>query len=157
MHQNTELHFEWAEPLAADIAAAQSSLLVTALSLHPMRKVSASPLGRLWLEIAGAAARGLLINFILPAPSRSHPATAMNGQAADALRAVGARCHFAPPARLLHAKTACIDARITWIGSGNWTAAAASHNHEAYVRTVCPVIAERISARWATAFFLGVQ
>lgn len=155
MQTNTELFFQWAAPLALDLDAARESILISALSLHPMRKVSASNIGRLWLGLAGAVARGVAVDFILPAPARSHPATAINGQAAEALHAIGARCHFAPPARLLHAKTAVIDRATVWIGSGNWTAAATAHNHEAYLRITCNNIAERVRANWRAAGFIG--
>lgn len=155
MTQNTELYFEWAAPLAADLAAARWSVLITALSLHPLRRVAPTPIGRLWLELAGAVARGARVDVILPRPNRSHPATAMNGQAAEALHAIGAHCVFAPPGRLLHAKTCSIDAETVWIGSGNWTAAAAAHNHEAYLRVKSCAHAAKLRAHWFAAGFIG--
>jgi phosphatidylserine/phosphatidylglycerophosphate/cardiolipin synthase-like enzyme len=37
-----------------------------------------------------------------------------------------------------------IDGRIVWCGSGNFTAAAAHHNHEAYIRSEDVTIAAAI-------------
>lgn len=149
------LFFEWADPLAADIAAAQHSILITALSLHPPRSSANKPIKRLWDAIAAAAARGVDVRFILPAPSRSHPATAMNGQAAAALHAAGVGVHYAPPSRLLHAKTACLDKSIVWVGSGNWTAAASAYNHESYLRIKSIELAHQLRTHWLDAGLIG--
>jgi phosphatidylserine/phosphatidylglycerophosphate/cardiolipin synthase-like enzyme len=152
---NTELHTAWALPLVADIDAAQVSLLFTSLSLHPPRKMDDKPIARLWQAIEDAARRKVQIDFVLPQTSKSHPATAFNSSAAARLHACGAHPHAAPPARLLHAKTAIIDGSIVWVGSGNWTAAATAHNHEAYLRVCSPHLAAQLRNNWIKAGFIG--
>lgn len=146
--ENTTLHFDWAAPMATDIDAARRALVASSLSLHPPRRRSASPLSLLWLSLASALARGVSLDFFLPTPSRSHPATAMNGHAADELHKLGATVHFLPVENLLHAKTLSIDNEIAWVGSGNWTAAASAHNHEAYIRVINPQMATTLSLHW---------
>lgn len=155
MLENTALFFKWAEPLAADIDAAQHSILITALSFHPPRSDADKPINWLWRAVKNAAARGVQVEMILPAPSRAHPATAMNGQAAERLRAAGCLYHFAPPGRLLHAKTAVMDARLVWVGSGNWTAAAAAYNHEAYLRIESAELARKMRTHWIDSGLKG--
>lgn len=146
--------FEWAAPMAADIDACNVSCLITSLSLHVPRTDTNKPINTLWRALKAAAARGVRIDFILPAPATSHPATAMNGSAAARLYDIGCRAHFATPGRLLHAKTAVIDENICWIGSGNWTAAASAYNHESYIRAESPDIAERLKTNWIEAGFI---
>lgn len=146
--ENTTLHFAWSEPMAADIARARRSVIVTALSMHPLRNAKASRLGALWDSLRAAVASGARVDVILPTPSNTHPATLQNGSAAAALAAFGARCHYTHPANLLHAKTVAVDSCLIWIGSGNWTAAAATHNHEAYVRAYAPKLAEELADHW---------
>ena len=142
------VHDQWAMPMATDCAAARLSITASALSLHALRRPSETPFGHLWAAWQCAAARGCTVDFFLAAPSKNHPATAQNLTAGGILRSAGMRAHFVPQPRLLHAKTLIIDARIVWIGSGNFTAAAAHHNHEIYCRFESPEIAQRIAARW---------
>lgn len=146
--ENTTLHFAWAQPLAADLAAARSRIVCTALSLQPPRNPTQSNLCALWDSLQTAIANGARVTFLLPAPSASHPATRMNNTAAAALQTIGARFVMLSPVHLLHAKTVAIDDTIAWIGSGNWTAAAATHNHEAYIRTTAPQLAYQLAAHW---------
>jgi phosphatidylserine/phosphatidylglycerophosphate/cardiolipin synthase-like enzyme len=153
--ENTTLHTEWAAPLARDIADARASVLITSLSLQPRKRDSAHPMSLLWRAIEFAIEAGAGVTFVMPAPSRSHPATAFNLSAAADLQAIGARVAFAPPANLLHAKTVCIDSQVAWVGSGNWTAAASAHNREAYIRAVCPALADSLSRHWRETF--GIQ
>ena len=146
--QNTELVFDWAPPMADDIAAAGVSVMVTALSLHPPRKQSGSNISQLWDALRSAVNNGASVSFFLPLPSRSHPATAMNGDAGQRLHAMGVKVHFLRVDHLLHAKTVSIDGRISWVGSGNWTAAASTFNREAYIRAECPSLAASLAAHW---------
>lgn len=129
----------WARDLATDIRAAKSTIVATALSLLPPRTIKPDDFSRLWLALADAATRGVGVTFILPAPTISHPATQRNESAAFALRSLGAAGVLVPPTRLLHAKTVLIDDAVAWLGSGNWTAAAAHHNREIYARTTDPI------------------
>lgn len=153
--QNTTLHTDWARPLATDIAAARASVLLTSLSLQPRRRDGEHPISLLWSAMETAARAGARVLFILPAPSRVHPATAFNLSAAADLHAIGVLSAFAPAANLLHAKTASIDGLIAWVGSGNWTAAASAHNREAYIRAECPALAASLSRHWRETF--GVE
>lgn len=153
--QNTTLHFAWAQPLTQDIASARHSILLTALSMHPPRSEKAGNLAAIWQAIAEAVHAGARVDVILPAPNKAHPATLFNATTADRLRQLGAFCAWAPPDRLLHAKTCAVDQTIVWIGSGNMTAAAATYNHEAYIRAESVEFAARLHAQWRAAGFLG--
>jgi phosphatidylserine/phosphatidylglycerophosphate/cardiolipin synthase-like enzyme len=144
----TQLHLFWAAPLAADIAAARESVTITALSFQPPRRKHSGALAVLWNAIAAAIANGATVTVVLPAPNRTHPAAAFNAIAATALHALGARSRLINSTRLLHAKTAVIDKRILWIGSGNWTTAATTHNHEAYLRVISPKLADHLLNNW---------
>lgn len=148
--ENTELHFEWAAPMAADIAAASASVVVSSLSLHPPRKSALTNIGQLWTALEAATANGCAVDFYLPTPGKSHPATAMNSASASRLFAIGVTVIFLPLVRLLHAKTVSIDGQIAWVGSGNWTAAASAHNREAYLRAASPALARRLADHWRT-------
>lgn len=143
-----DLHFQWAQPMAADIAGAMATVTISALSLHPPRHATGSNICKLWDALKAAIDNGAALDFFLPAPAKTHPATAMNGHAAERLHALGARVHFVQVQNLLHAKTVAIDNRLAWVGSGNWTAAATAHNHEAYCRIDSPAIAQRLAAHW---------
>jgi phosphatidylserine/phosphatidylglycerophosphate/cardiolipin synthase-like enzyme len=156
MDKTTEpqLHTAWAAPLAADIAAARSDIILTALSMHPPRKLHGSPMGELWSALEHATASGVDVLFVMPRPGKTHPATAMNLHAAERLLAIGCRYAFVPLDHLLHAKTAIIDGTVLWVGSGNWTAAASGWNHEAYLRAHSPRLAAQLRARWAELGFL---
>lgn len=131
----TTHHANWAVDLADDISKAQRSIIITALSFLPPRVLKLDPMTRYWLALADAAKRGVAIQVALPAPHVSHPATLRNDAAVGELRKLGAVAVLVPPANLLHAKTICIDSLIAWVGSGNMTTAAASHNRECYLRT----------------------
>ena len=150
--ENTTLHTDWASAMALDIAMARSSVLITSLSLQTAETCPGHPLGMLWAAMHEAAQRGAAITFVLPQPARSHPATAYNIHAGYALQAAGVRVIYAPAGNLLHAKTVTIDESIVWVGSGNWTKAAAAWNHEAYLRCQSPQLAMRLSAHWRELF-----
>ena len=152
--ENTTLYTEWARPLADDIAQARRSVIVTSLSLQPRKANSGHPVSLLWSAMETASNAGARVTFILPRPSPTHPATAFNLSAAADLSKLGIRSVFAPPANLLHAKTCIIDATTVWVGSGNWTAAAAAHNREAYIRCESPDLAEKLRRSWADFGFL---
>lgn len=146
--ENTDLHFEWAQLMAADIAAAKLCVYVSSLSLHPPRRSSTTNIALLWTALERATLNRVTVNMYLPSPSKAHPATAMNQSAAERLHAIGVKVIFLPTVRLLHAKTVSIDDKIAWVGSGNWTAAATAHNREAYLRTTSPAIARRLAMHW---------
>lgn len=139
---------EWAEVMADECRAASESIHVSALSLHPPTIHGSGAWPRLWKTWIEVAKKGIPINFWLPAPTKIHPATRNNTVSGAAIVANGMFVHYVTGNRLLHAKTCIIDAKSVWIGSGNFTAAASHHNHEAYLRADCPAIAERIITRW---------
>ncbi len=141
-------HTNWADAMLADCEQAQHSIVISALSLHPPRPNRHTPFGRLWRAWEQASARGVKIEFILPAPTRIHPATLQNVSAAQHAATVGMHTRFVPMPNLLHAKSTVIDKNICWVGSGNLTAAAAHYNHELYVRFASPEIAQQITERW---------
>lgn len=126
---------EWPRHIALDIADAKHTIIASALSCQPPRRIATTGLSPLWLALVSAAARRRRVVLILPASTRTHPATAHNNTTAQTAAAVGITVSLVPMPRLLHAKTVSIDGRISWVGSGNFTAAAASHNHEAWIRT----------------------
>lgn len=146
---NIEYHGEsWAAALAADCTGAQSSILASALSLLPPTPNASGSWPELWRAWKAAAARGVRVAVWLPVPSPIHPATRGNFGAGRACTENQIEIHYIAGARLLHAKTCIIDARVVWIGSGNFTAAAAHHNHEAYLRADCAKIAHELASRW---------
>lgn len=128
----------WARELAADILRAEYSVTLSALSLQPPRRVTDSGISVLWEALVSASARRCRVSLILPASAKTHPATAGNNAAAGWANKFDMHTYLLPLPRLLHAKTALIDERISWVGSGNLTAAAANHNHEAWTRTDAP-------------------
>jgi phosphatidylserine/phosphatidylglycerophosphate/cardiolipin synthase-like enzyme len=142
------LQTEWAMRLRDDIFSAKQRIIISALSCHPPRKNSDHPLALLWAALEHAARRGVDVHMLLPAPSQAHPATRLNLLAAEKLNQIGVKTTLLPPGRLLHAKTVAIDAAIAWVGSGNWTAAAAAHNYEAYARIEGQIMAEALADRW---------
>ncbi len=136
----------WAAKQADDIAAAQHSITMTAISALPPTRNARGVWPAWWAALTDAARRGVDVQMILPAPSRAHPATRANARTAERLAAAGVRPVLVPGPRLLHAKTALIDDAIVWCGSGNYTAAAAHHNYEAYTRTTDPQMVAAIAA-----------
>jgi phosphatidylserine/phosphatidylglycerophosphate/cardiolipin synthase-like enzyme len=147
---NVQIHWHWVTPMAHDIAAAQQSITLTALSLQPPSDQSITPLGCWWRALSERAAAGKHVEIILPTPSKIHPATAYNSAAAYRAHDLKMRIRMIEPPHLLHAKTAVIDKKIIWIGSGNFTAAAAHQNYEMYCRFESTEIAERLLAHWET-------
>lgn len=143
-----EIYPNWATPMARDIAAASDQITITSLSLHPPKTDDARPIGQLWTALKAASIRRIKVRFILPATSKSHPATAQNFTAAARLESIGVQCQFIQPSNLLHAKTVTIDDKIAWIGSGNWTAAATGHNFEMYARIECEKTAKILREHW---------
>lgn len=144
----SEMIARWAERLAVDISQARHSILLTALSIHAPRRDDQSPLALLWRAMRQALAAGAELQIIMPAPCKQHPAAWQNAATAENIHKLGGQVHLLPPARLLHAKTVAIDDSIAWIGSGNWTAAAASHNHEIYARITGQEANARLREYW---------
>lgn len=125
---------EWASLLAHDIAHARHRVILTALSAQPPRHSAKSPHGALWQELCAAPSRGLSVTLLIAAPMNAHPATSRALHAARYLHGFGVTVLLVPGPRLLHQKTVCLDREVCWVGSGNFTAAAANHNYELYAR-----------------------
>jgi len=137
----------WAVALAKDCAAAVRTIHLSALSLVPPTPNGHGSWPELWRALQAAASRGVYVHVWLPAPQPAHPATRGNIGAGRACAEAGINIHYVQGPRLLHAKTAVIDGTILFVGSGNFTAAAAHHNHEHYLRADCPAIAQQIVLR----------
>jgi phosphatidylserine/phosphatidylglycerophosphate/cardiolipin synthase-like enzyme len=138
----------WAATMAAECAGAQKTIHISALSMLPPTPNATGDWPDLWRAWCAAAKRGIAVNVWLPAPTPIHQATRQNSTTGGKIILNGMGIHYITGSRLLHAKTAVIDARTVWIGSGNFTAAAAHHNYEAYLRAECPTIAKQIIDRW---------
>ena len=138
----------WAGAMAAECAAAQKSIHASALSMHTPTPNAAGDWPELYRAWCAAARRGVRVAIWLPAPTQIHPATKGNITAGRSASASGIEVHYIIGNRLLHAKTAVIDGTSIWVGSGNFTAAAAHFNHEAYLQAKCPHIAKQMIARW---------
>jgi len=138
----------WAGALARSCAGARRSIYLSALSLHPPTPNAQGEWPELWRAWCAAVQRGVTVDMWLPAPSPVHPATARNSTAGRTASEAGITMHYVTGVKLLHAKSAVIDAAEIWIGSGNFTAAAAHHNHEAYLQAICPRIAHELISRW---------
>lgn len=138
----------WAAAMAADCNAAQSDIALSALSLLPPRTNSPGEWPTLWQALIAAAARGVRVTLYLAKPSPINLATTRNHGTAATANAHGIACRLIPGPHLLHCKSLTIDSRIVWIGSGNFTSAAAHHNHEAYIRAARPDFAAAVLARW---------
>lgn len=135
----TRIHTaEWSKAIADALKTSESKITLTALSFLPPSQHKPDQFGLFYSAILAAAQRIKEVVIILPMPSQTHPATAQNGTAAKTLRAAGCTVWLHPAANLLHAKTCCIDHAEAWIGSGNFTAAAAHHNREAWMQTDDP-------------------
>ena len=138
----------WAERMAADIAGALDHILITTLSIQKPTQMVHGSYAKLYQSLLDAAKAGVETHLYLPASHKSHPATLKNNGMANELAKAGVQVHQIRVSHLLHAKTCVIDNKISYIGSGNWTAAAANHNHEGYIRAVCEKLALDIKARW---------
>ena len=138
----------WAAAMADECQLAMASIHASALSFQPPRTQTDGDWPRLYQSWVDAAARGVQVCVWLPAASTTHPATHHNLTAARRMIADGIHARLVSGNQLLHAKTCVIDASSIWIGSGNFTAAAAHFNHEAYLRADCPAIAAELIARW---------
>ena len=143
-YENTDVFKFWAEAMATDCASAKKSITLSALSLHAPAKPLNTPFGRLWQSWIDAAERGVNVELYLPAPTKIHPATLQNRQHGIRAAANGITVHFVPQPELLHAKSCVIDSAIAWVGSGNFTSAAAHHNHELYLRCADARIAQDV-------------
>lgn len=144
---NIEIPDQWASLMALDVINAKHEVLMTALSMLPPRATQAGPWPALWRELLAAAARGVKVEICLAAPSRHHPATAQNVASASFAHSHGLHVKLISGPRLLHAKQAIIDTYVVWVGSGNFTAAAAAHNHETYIRVASENLARRLRVR----------
>lgn len=142
------IYTKWAAEITKDIEAAEGCIYITALSMHPPKRGIESIHSQLLLAAIEAVKRGVTVNIALPASSAHHPATAQNASTMQILSMYGIKCHAIPPTNLLHAKTVMVDNEVLWIGSGNWTAAAAHHNHEMYARVVSRACAGEYRHSW---------
>ena len=138
----------WAEHMATECDKAAKSIHISALSLLPPGPNSTGSWPDLWRSWCASARRGVRVDFWLPATNPIYPATSGNRKAGSTIQLNGMYIHYITGNRLLHAKTCVIDEQQIWIGSGNFTAAAAHHNYEAYLCADCPEIAKQIVARW---------
>lgn len=125
----------WPALLAHDVIEARRSITLTSLSLLIPGASAGNPFAALFRCLVAAAARGVRVEIFLAAPSKAHPATAQNATMARRAHDQGVIVCLVPGPRLLHAKTALLDGRVAWAGSGNLTAAASTHNHEFFLRT----------------------
>lgn len=139
---------DWAPAMLTEVEAAQKSITLTAFSMYPPTPKANGAWPQLYHALEAAAARGLAVHVYLPAPTPIHPGTRANAGAGRALTGAGIAIHYVTGARLLHAKTVTIDDLAVWIGSGNFTAAAAHFNHEAFIRLDCAKFAQELQARW---------
>lgn len=135
----------WPSLMAHDFTGAKSRIWLTALSAQPCDPHARTPASTWWMALVSAATRGVSVRLQLAAPSSSHPATTANAGAARWCARRGISATLVPGPRLLHAKSAIIDDRIAWIGSGNFTAAAMSSNHELYARVASADFAARLA------------
>ena len=140
----------WAAAMAACCAAAQRTIHISALSLLPPTQNAAGHWPELWRAWCAAARRGVAVHIWLPAPMTNAPATRGNFGAGRAITEAGMHVHYVIGNQLLHAKQTVVDEIIIWIGSGNFTSAAAHFNHEAYLSANCPHIGAQIVARLKT-------
>lgn len=122
--------------MAHDAALAERSITLTALSMLIPGSASRGPWAALFRSLIAAAARGVRTEIVVAAPSRAHPATLQNATMARRAHDLGITVGLVPGPSLLHAKTALFDDIVAWSGSGNLTAAAATHNHEFFFRSV---------------------
>lgn len=136
----------WADRIAADVDRASMLITLSALSFAIPRKPGLTGQPRLWAALCDAVERRVSVSIYIPAMTPSHPATAHNNSAAYIASRAGMSVIQVPMPRLLHAKTVQIDAEISWIGSGNFTTAAASHNFEAWIRTTDRATAAQLNA-----------
>jgi phosphatidylserine/phosphatidylglycerophosphate/cardiolipin synthase-like enzyme len=134
----------WQPVLLADIRAARSRIVLTALSMLPPRSGQRGAWPALWYAISERAAAGVRVELTLPAPSRAHAAAAQNHKAAATAHAAGWHVTLIPGPRLLHAKQIIVDGMICWLGSANLTAAAFSFNTERFARIESLRFADRL-------------
>lgn len=135
----------WAAHIAADISEAADTISISALSFLPPRTTQHGDLKTLCAELIKAVSRGVSVQVIIPAPTSAHAATKRNESAAQWCKSNGIKAYLLPGEHLLHAKTVLIDKNICWVGSGNLTTAAATHNHEAWIRQTGYRIAAQLS------------
>jgi phosphatidylserine/phosphatidylglycerophosphate/cardiolipin synthase-like enzyme len=135
---------DWSTALRRDIEAATLCVALSSLSMLPPTPRQTGAWPALWHALVAAPGRGIACTIVLPKPTSVHPATLQNYKAATMLTAARVRVLWCPGPRLLHAKTCVIDKLIAWVGSGNFTQAAAAHNHEAWTRLADPAIAAHL-------------
>jgi len=148
--QPTNIHYHetgWARALALQCNQAQTTISLCAMSLLVPRLNTKSEWAELWQSWCTAVQRGVRVDIWLAAPQQNAAATKGNASAGSALVAAKIGLHFVRGNKLLHAKTAVIDMQHVWIGSGNFTLAAATENHEAYISMHSPAIAQQITQR----------
>jgi phosphatidylserine/phosphatidylglycerophosphate/cardiolipin synthase-like enzyme len=135
---------DWSQALRRDIESAALCVSLSSLSMLPPTPRQAGAWPELWRALLAAPQRGVATTVVLPKPTSVHPATLQNYKAAVLLAAARVRVLWCPGPRLLHAKTCAVDKRIAWVGSGNFTQAAAAHNHEAWTRLEDPPLAAHL-------------
>lgn len=134
LDQTTLWTSRWSEEMLRDCQHAQQSITLVAHSIVTPLPKQTGAWPNLWRFLTTQRANQPTLEVYLSAQTSSHPATRTNNRSAEILHKAGAICHLVPPPNILHAKCVIIDNFITWIGSGNMTQAAHSHNHEVWLR-----------------------
>lgn len=150
MCEEISIFNNWAQVLTGAIKNAKQSIDIITFSMTPPRAASANDFTELWDSMVQASARGLVIVIHMPKPTRSHPATLGNLGAAQVAFKSGIETCFLSPVKMVHSKCAIIDRELIFIGSGNWTTAAATRNHETYCSFASKSSAEKMLADWRT-------
>jgi phosphatidylserine/phosphatidylglycerophosphate/cardiolipin synthase-like enzyme len=143
--ENTRLHSDrWAHELANDCRNAKKSIHLCSMSMQVPKRNTRSDWQELWDEWVRAKLRGVDVALWLAAPQSNAAATRGNGRAGAAAVAAGIKLRYVRGNKLLHAKCAIIDVERAWIGSGNFTCAAACENYETYLSISSPGIAQQL-------------
>jgi phosphatidylserine/phosphatidylglycerophosphate/cardiolipin synthase-like enzyme len=137
----------WARELARECDLAHESICLCAMSLQPPFRNTNNDWSELWQSWCRAVKRCVQVDIWLAAPQQMPRATLGNVGAGEALVRAGIGIHFVRGNRLMHSKSCVIDRCQVWIGSGNFTAAAATTNHESYIRLDSSRIANQVIER----------
>jgi len=124
--------------MAADCWNAKKSIHLCSMSMQAPRKNSKNDWEELWFSWVTAVQRGVPVRLWLAAPQQNAAATLGNRGAGACAVAAGIDLRYVRGNQLLHAKCAVIDGERAWVGSGNFTMAAATENHEAYLSISSP-------------------
>lgn len=121
--------------LTKAIREAETRVSLTALSFLPPRREKSDDFGDLFRAIRAGIKKGVEVRIIMPGSHIANPATLGNTRTGNHLLEEGCTVVLRKSPYLLHAKTAVIDHKSAWVGSGNFTAAAAHFNRECWLET----------------------